>query len=572
MTKGNGKKLAIAGTVIAAGGLAAEYYGKKKLQKRKEQLQKDFGKQDFTDSHAYFVGGGLASMAGAAYLIRDCRFKGSHIHIYEGTDAPGGSHKVKEGTAEAFVCPGMSVLQERVSENFWDLFAGIPSLQRAGYSVKDEILAYDRAHPIYAGARLIHGDGRVIAANHLGFDKKDRELLVKLMLIPEEKLDDLTIGDWFAADPHFFETNFWYVWRTTFAFQPWSSLFELRRCLGRMILDLAGGNKGKEGSMTPLNPYDSFLYPLETYLKEMGVQFVMGAVVQDVDFDEEDDIRVTALHIQEVERESTIVLGKHDLCFMTVGAMLDQAAFGSLDRAADFAPQKPVSAQLWQKVAAKKDGLGNPEPFFANTEQSMMESITITSTGAALARLIRARAGNHAGQGTWVTLYDSPWLISCVVPGQPCFAQQTGQEQVVWAYGLCADRPGHYIQKTMRECSGREILEEILYQMHALDRNKEILQEVRWAVPCIMPYAAALHQPRKKQDRPHMVPEGSRNFAMIGQFVEVPGDVVFTEEYSVRTARTAVYKLTGNPETVCPVTPYKMRPLVCLRVLRRLWT
>ncbi|MDD3339753.1 MAG: oleate hydratase [Lachnospiraceae bacterium] len=564
MTKGNGKKLAIAGTVIAAGCFAAEYCGNKKLKKRKEQLRKDFGKQDFTDSHAYFVGGGLASMAGAAYLIRDCRFMGSHIHIYEGADAPGES--------QAFVCPGLSLIQESVSENFWDLLSGIPSLHRPEHSVKDEMLAYDRRHAIYTGARLIDRNGGVTSADRPGFDKKDRELLVKLMVIPEEKLDDLTIQDWFAHDPHFFETDFWYVWRTTFAFQPWSSLFELRRCLGRMILDFAGGNRKKTVSMTPMNPYDSFLHPLQVYLKEMGVQFVMGAVVQDIDFDEEDEFRATALHIQETNRENTIVLGKQDLCFMTVGAMLDQASFGSLDQAADFAPQRPVSAELWQKVTAKKDGLGNPEPFFANIEQSMMESITITSRGTALARLIQACADNHTEQATWVTLHDSPWLISCVVPGQPCFAQQSRQEQVVWAYGLCADRPGDHVKKTMRECSGREILEEILYQMRALDRKEEILREVRWAVPCIMPYAAALHQPRKKQDRPHMVPEGSRNFAMIGQFVEVPGDVVFTEEYSVRTARTAVYKLTGNPETVCPVTPYKTRPLVCLRALRRLWT
>ena len=32
----------------------------------------------------YFVGGGLASLAGAVYLIRDCGVEGKNIHILEG--------------------------------------------------------------------------------------------------------------------------------------------------------------------------------------------------------------------------------------------------------------------------------------------------------------------------------------------------------------------------------------------------------------------------------------------------------------------------------------------------------
>lgn len=40
-----------------------------------------------------------------------------------------------------------------------------------------------------------------------------------------------------------------------------------------------------------------------------------------------------------------------------------------------------------------------------------------------------------------------------------------------------------------------------------------------------------------------MVPEGSTNLAFIGQFCEIPDDVVFTVEYSVRAAQIAVYSL-----------------------------
>jgi oleate hydratase len=48
---------------------------------------------------------------------------------------------------------------------------------------------------------------------------------------------------------------------------------------------------------------------------------------------------------------------------------------------------------------------------------------------------------------------------------------------------------------------------------------------------------------RDKGDRPQIVPKGSRNLAFIGQFCEMPDDVVFTVEYSIRSAQTAVYAL-----------------------------
>lgn len=40
-----------------------------------------------------------------------------------------------------------------------------------------------------------------------------------------------------------------------------------------------------------------------------------------------------------------------------------------------------------------------------------------------------------------------------------------------------------------------------------------------------------------------MVPTGMANLAFTGQFCELPDDVVFTVEYSIRSAATAVYRL-----------------------------
>jgi oleate hydratase len=62
--------------------------------------------------------------------------------------------------------------------------------------------------------------------------------------------------------------------------------------------------------------------------------------------------------------------------------------------------------------------------------------------------------------------------------------------------------------------------------------------------------------PRKHGDRPLLVPRGSRNLAFISQFVEIPDDVVFTVEYSVRAAQMAVYELLGIDRKVPPITPH----------------
>ena len=62
--------------------------------------------------------------------------------------------------------------------------------------------------------------------------------------------------------------------------------------------------------------------------------------------------------------------------------------------------------------------------------------------------------------------------------------------------------------------------------------------------PCMMPYITAFFMPRRDGDRPKVVPEGAVNFGFLGQLTDShPKDVIFTVEYSARTAMEAVYTL-----------------------------
>ena len=57
---------------------------------------------------------------------------------------------------------------------------------------------------------------------------------------------------------------------------------------------------------------------------------------------------------------------------------------------------------------------------------------------------------------------------------------------------------------------------------------------------------------------------------MIGQFVEIPEEIVFTEEYAVRSAKIAVYSLLGvKHKEIIPVTTYRKDPKISLRALRK---
>ena len=75
------------------------------------------------------------------------------------------------------------------------------------------------------------------------------------------------------------------------------------------------------------------------------------------------------------------------------------------------------------------------------------------------------------------------------------------------------------------------------------DQIEELATNSANTVPVMMPYIDAFFMPRAYGDRPNVVPEGSVNFAFLGQFAETPRDTIFTTEYSMRTGMEAVYTL-----------------------------
>ena len=83
-----------------------------------------------------------------------------------------------------------------------------------------------------------------------------------------------------------------------------------------------------------------------------------------------------------------------------------------------------------------------------------------------------------------------------------------------------------------------------------------------------MPFIDSLFMPYAQGDRPDVLPKGTSNFAFLGQFAEVPDDCVFTVEYSVRCAQTAVYGLFDCNKDVLPVYDSIYMPKVLVKAVQ----
>ncbi len=462
-------KILTAAAAGAAVGVAVKKLQDSRKEKEDERIaaieEAVMNNRDYGDRKAYLVGGGLATLAAAAYLIRDCRFPANQITVYEGMHILGGSNDGIGTPEQGFVCRGGRMLNEETYENFWELFGSIPSLRQPGRSVTEEILEFDHAHPTCAKARLVDKDGNILDVKSMGFNQADRMALLKLLMTDEKKLDNLTIQDWFKETPHIFETNFWYMWQTTFAFQKYSSLFEFRRYMNRMIFEFSRIETLEGVTRTPLNQYDSVIRPLETYLRKAGVNFRENCEVTDIDFADGPGITAKTLYLKK-KVESTddsgeesdapsgpsyvteeVQLNKSDICIMTNACMTDSATLGSLYKPAPAPEKKPISGELWAKVAGKKPGLGNPEPFFTKPEETNWLSFTVTCKGDDILKTIENFTGNVPGSGALMTFKDSSWLMSSVVAAQPHFVNQPADQTIFWGYGLHTEAIGDYVKK-----------------------------------------------------------------------------------------------------------------------------
>lgn len=502
-------------------------------------------------THAYLVGGGIASLASAAYLIRDAGLAGNQIHIFEELDVVGGSLD-GEGTPQSgFVIRGGRMFTDEAYTCTNDLLSFIPSLQDPGRTVRQEMQAFNERIRSHSRSRLVRG-GKKVDVSTFELSNADRLDLLQLMIQSEESLGAKRIEDFFQ--PSFFKTNFWYMWATTFAFQPWHSVVECKRYVLRFIQEVPrfatlGGVK-----RTPFNQYDSIVLPLTTWLKHQGVQFQMNSQVTALDFQHGPHGKgVERLRYTHNGTETEIVLKEGDVVFVTNGSMTAASSLGSMTSPPRLETKATGGSwALWESIAERNSDFGKPAVFSSNVDESKWLSFTATLHDPTFFALMEEFTGNVAGTGGLVTLTDSNWLMSVVLPHQPHFINQPDGVNVFWGYGLFPDERGNFVDKKMSECTGADILVE-LWRHLRFDAHLPVMLETANCIPCMMPFITSQFMPRTLGDRPQVRPTGTTNLAFIGQFCEIPDDVVFTVEYSVRSAQTAVYSLFTTGKDVSPL-------------------
>lgn len=508
-------------------------------------------------------------MSAAAFLIRDGHMPGRNIHILEQSAVYGGSMDGAGNAKDGYSARGGREIEEHF-ECFMELFGFIPSLANPDRTVLDEFRELNLAEPIESHCRLVENAGQKADFSSLGLSTAHALQLGRLVMVTEERLGAVTVEQFF--EPDFLETNFWYFWRSMFAFENWHSVVEVKRYMERFMHLISGMNQLKGILHTEYNQFDSLILPLVKWLEREGVHFDKGHQVVDLDVDcSGGEKTVTAIHVLVNGAPRTLATSRNDLVMVTNGSMTENSTLGDMDRPAVL--NRSVTERgcwsLWEKLAARSPDFGHPEVFCGDIDKTKWLSFTMTFTGDDIVfPYLLELTGDLPGMGGVVTIKDSNWMMSWTAPKQPHFINQPDNVKVLWAYGLFPDAEGNYIKKKMSDCTGRELLEELCCHIGLKDRIPEILEHTTNVIPCMMPYITAQFMPRVAGDRPQVVPQGSTNLAFLGQFAEVPDDCVFTVEYSVRSAMMAVYSLLALEKEVIPVHPSKYDVRVLLTAVR----
>ena len=496
---------------------------------------------------AYIIGGGLAGLATAVFLVRDGQMSGEKIHIYEELPTPGGSLDGEKRANIGFVTRGGREMENHF-ETMWDMYRSIPSLEIEDASYLDEFYWLDKDDPNSSNTRLIYNRGQRVPTDGLyTLDEKSKEL-IDLVLTPESKLGKTTIEEFFSNE--FFESNFWMYWATMFAFEKWHSAVEMRRYTMRFIHHIDGLPDFSALKFNRYNQYESMVLPIIKYLESYNVEFIYNTQVNNVLVDFENDEKIAKKLV--IQDGDDVSLSRDDLVFVTNGSITESSTYGSHDKPAPVSKELGGSWSLWKNLAEQSNDFGHPEVFYDNLpEKSWFVSATATIKSPEIEpyieRLTNRDLHDHKiNTGGIITITDSNWLMSFAVHRQPHFKEQKENETTVWIYGLYSDTKGNFVNKTIVESSGEEITQELLYHLGVPESKIKQLsnQNNINTVPVFMPFITSYFMPRVAGDRPDIVPKGSVNLAFIGNFAESPSnDTVFTTEYSIRTAMESVYTL-----------------------------
>ena len=172
-----------------------------------------------------------------------------------------------------------------------------------------------------------------------------------------------------------------------------------------------------------------------------------------------------------------VAVGDDDLVFVTIGSMTAASSLGSMT-APPVLRREPRHDPSWALVgdAGREASRFRPAGGLRrHVDRSKWLSFTVTLHDPIFFDLMERFTGNVAGTGGLVTFVDSRWLMSVVLAHQPHFIGQPDDVDVFWGYGLFVDREGDFVKKKMSDCSGEELLIELLGHLRFDEHKSRIL-------------------------------------------------------------------------------------------------
>jgi oleate hydratase len=329
-----------------------------------------------------------------------------------------------------------------------------------------------------------------------------------------------------------------------FSFRPQHSGVEFRRYLRKFVHDVVNGEISTGPDDLTYSQDESIVQPIARYLQDQGVDFRLNDRVIDILTYPSGD-PTTASEIKYLgpdDSEMLVTLDPSDLVFATLGSVASGATLGT-----NTTPPDPPSAastnsqwSLWFQMAQMSRKFGNPSNFLSSTEDTTVESFTVTLKDPEFFERIIGLSNNQPGSQSALSLPGSNWVMSLNIPRQPVFHDQPDTIQVFSGWALYPDKEGNYVKKPMLQCSGSEIMTELLQHLK-FPVNNILANSI--TIPCVSPQATSPMLTRSHNDRPTVIPPLTTNIAFLGQFVELPDEPTLSVEYSVRGAQVSVNHL-----------------------------
>lgn len=540
MKKSDLKKIiAVSAVLAAAAGTAYVVYRYNKNKKENEAKA-----IRLLNANAYILGGGMSAYASALYLVRDCGLNPANVHVF--TD-----RRYEHGDAQnGYICRRGKIIDSG-SRNFYELVREISSIDIPDLTVCDEILNIYNARNGMRRVAFIDSDCNVRDISDIKLSKEYRRVIVSLMREKKEALLRAALGDIFEDE--FFKTSFWRLIAASYGFNENSGVYEFINAVSH-IDEMISGTMPAD-----FDRREEIIEPLKAHLVKLGIDVCEGAYATDVDFE---NGAAEAVHYTDNGVRKTVYLNEGDICIMPTDEMAECETYGSFNESAPKGFSEPY--KLWERLAEKNAAFKNPSALFADNDDNMSEEFTVTLSNRLLPELIDRVSCGALGRDGVIVLDNSAWKMTiCAVP-QSHFKDMDEETAVIWGTASRFDVIGEKSGKAMTDCSGAEILYELISCLNLEEAWDDIRETVVNVIPCHRRYDKSYLMP--VESKLEIVPTGISNFAVSGEFSDGDGSV-FTEEYAVTTARTAAYRLSENRKKV--YTNPKISLTGIKRVLRK---